>query len=280
MNLTVYSAAPLHASSNSVRIAQRNFIANYVDLSSLPQASSLGEDLTRYRDTRGRCLQTYQWRKSYAMYVIRTDRRMTPAIATQFKHVSVAITENAYITNNPELLRETNSQQALAAAAFMYRRVVGLEPSGGRVGKIIDRYADLVREVIGDSSRPEGIRQLQEWCEQRGIRVFPSPHGKCFLRIAWKQAKCHEVSGTIHWNLRRPNYKTREPDLCAGCACFGVDLDHAEFWINRYVENETAWRQAKKRGLTRGFRVIQERAGVAANMLRVLGIDLPSISVE
>jgi len=275
--LPLKGTAITHASTGVVLSSQRNFISRNVDLSSLPDRSELGEDLTRYRETKGQCLLTYQWRKSYAMYVIRTDRRMVPAIATQFKHMSVAITENAYLSNNPDLLRERDAQQSRAAASFMYRRVVGKEPSPGRIAKLVDQYADSIREIVGDANRPDGIEQLQGWCERRGIRVFCSPHGKCFIRIAPMEARCHKVAGTLHWSVKQPNFQTREPDLCAGCACFGVDVENAEFWIDRYIECETAWQYAKKTKLVAGFRIIQQRAEIAENMLHLLGIDLPPL---
>lgn len=275
--LPVNATNVVHSTTSTVRNAQRNFIARNVDLSRLPNRSALGEDLTIYRKTKGRCVLPYQWRKSYAMYVIRTDRRMAPAVATQYKHVSVAITEDAYFSNNPDLLRERNAQQSRAAAGFMYRRVVGKEPCAGRVAKLFDKYADVIREVVGDTNRPEGIQQLQEWCESRGIRVFWSPPGKCFIPIAPMEAQCHKLAGTLHWSVKQPNFETREPDICAGCACFGVDAEHADFWKSRYIENETAWRHAKQTGLTYGFRVIQQRADVAANMLHLLQIKLPRL---
>ncbi|SAL52352.1 hypothetical protein [Caballeronia concitans] len=278
VGLPMRSTAVTRGHTSNMSRSQRGFIARHVDLSKLPDRSTLGEDLIPYRVSEGRCLLLYQWRKSYAMYVIRTDRRMLPAIATQFKHMSVAITENAYVSGNIELLRERESQQARAAASFMFRRVVGSEPCGGRIAKLFDTYAELLREVIGDSSGQDGIARLQNWCEQRGIRVFTSDHGKCFIKIAPKESKCHEVSGTLHWSLTQPNFSTREPDLCSGCACFGVDLEHGPFWINRYIQCETAWQHAKRTGLTAGFRVIQERAFVAASMLRVLKIDLPQVN--
>jgi hypothetical protein len=275
--LPVNGTSIVHSSSSVIRTAQRNFISRNVDLSMLPDKSKLGEDLTLYRDSKGQCLQTYQWRKSYAMYVIRTDRRMTAAIATQFKHASVAITEEAYFSNNPDLLRERNSQQSRAAARFMYQRMVGEEPSAGRVAKLFDKYADLIREVIGDTNSPEGIKQLQEWCERRNIRAFWSPPGKCFISVAPLESECHKVAGTLHWSVREPNFGTRTPDLCAGCACFGIDLEHSDFWMERYVENATAWRDVKQTKLAPGFRVIRHRAEVAENILRLLAVELPSL---
>lgn len=279
-SLPVKPTSVIHSSSAVVLTAQRNFISRNVDLSKLPDKSKLGEDLSLYRSSKGQCLLTYQWRKSYAMYVIRTDRRMTAAIATQFKHASVAITESAYFSNDPDLLRERNSQQSRAAAGFMYRRIVGDEPSAGRIAKLFDKYADVIREVIGDTGNAEGIKKLQEWCERRNIRVFWSPPGKCFISMAPLNAECHKVAGTLHWSVKEPNFETRAPDLCAGCACFGIDLEHSDFWMERYIENATAWLDVKESKLAPGFRVIRQRAEVAENVLRLLGIEPPSLPMR
>jgi hypothetical protein len=90
------------------------------------------------------------------MYVVRTDRRMIPAIALQFKHVSVAMTESAYLGNNASILREAKSQQARAAAAFMYRCLTGKEPVAGRVAKLIDEYRPIIVKIAGSASAPDG----------------------------------------------------------------------------------------------------------------------------
>ncbi len=275
--LPKFGASVIKAKRSKLLTTQRDFIERYVDLKNLPDRSSLNENLVPYRESKGRCITTTQWRKTYAMYAIRTDRRMLPEIATQFKHMNVAMTESSYIGNNPQLMREANSQQHRAAAAFMYRTVTGKEPVAGRIAKLINEYRDSISRIIGGEENTIGLSNLQAWCEERGIRAYSSPHGKCFIGISPLDAACHQVSGTASWRVTRPNLETREPSLCAGCRVFGVDLDHADFWVQRYVESQTAWLNAKKRGLTQGFRVIQERAAVSANMLRVLRIPLPNV---
>jgi hypothetical protein len=251
-----------------------------VDLSKLPDKSRLDENLIPYRKSNGKCIKTHQWRKTFAMYVVRTNRRMIPEVATQFKHLSVAMTENTYISSDPDLLRERDSQQARAAAAFMYTKVTGNAPTAGRIAKIIEEHADSIAAVIGKKHGVAALNELEDWCANRSIKVFSSPHGKCFIGLQPTEARCHEVAGTTHWSNRRPDFATREPDLCNGCGCFGVDLDHADFWKDRYVEYQAAWLKAKAGGLRAGYRVIQERAAQSANLLKALQIQLPSLSGE
>ncbi|HET7570303.1 MAG TPA: hypothetical protein VFK96_06925 [Gammaproteobacteria bacterium] len=82
----------------------KSFVFRHVDLSRLPERSALGEDLREYRSSRGRCLRTHQWRKTWAHYIYRTDTRMVAAIAQQFKHLSLAMTEQNYIGSDPYLI--------------------------------------------------------------------------------------------------------------------------------------------------------------------------------
>lgn len=253
--------------------AFKDFVSTKVDLSHLPDKSKLGEDLTTYRDSKGMCVRTHQWRKTWAMYVVRTDRRMIPAIAMQFKHLSIAMTESSYIGTDAGLMRERDSQQARAAAAFMYQAITGRAKVAGRMAKMIDEWLDELKGVVGEKSGVAAINDLQEWCEVRGIKVYSSPHGKCFIRLAPTDAKCHEASATTHWSRKAPNYGSREPDTCNGCKCFGVDSDHADFWISRYMDYTRSFDAFKADGLKAGFRIIQERAAQSANMLRALGID-------
>lgn len=260
--------------------AFKDFVSNRVDLSHLPDKSKLGEDLTTYRDSKGACVQTHQWRKTWAMYVVRTDRRMIPAIALQFKHLSIAMTESAYIGTDAALMRERDSQQARAAAAFMYQAITGREKAAGRMAKMIDGWLEELRGVIGEKTGVAAINDLQEWCEARGIKVFSSPHGKCFIRLAPTDAKCHEAAKTTHWGQKAPNFSTREPDTCNGCKCFGVDSDHTDFWIARYVDYSDSLNALNTTGLKAGFRIIQERAAQSANMLRALGIDPNTLKEE
>jgi hypothetical protein len=261
----------------NIRNRQKQFIEDCVDLGNLPDSSRLGEELVPYRTSKGCCIKTHQWRKTFAMYVVRTDPRMIPAISLQFKHLSVAMTENAYISKDPTLMREYSTQQARAAAAFMYRTVTGKDPVAGRIAKLIDEWATEILAKVNGMNSLEAIYTLQHMCEERDIRAFSSPHGKCFIRLIPAEARCHQRAGTAHWSLRRPNFDYREPDVCDGCPCFGVDADHIPFWQDRYVEYQTAWLAAQSQGLQAGFRVVQERAAKSANMLRNLAVELPSI---
>lgn len=286
VNLGLGGALPIwnaNVSAYSTYTALRGFkefVSKRVDLSNLPDKSKLGEDLTAYRDSKGTCVKTHQWRKTWAMYVVRTDRRMIPAIAMQFKHLSIAMTESAYIGTDAGLMRERDSQQARAAAAFMYQAVTGREKVAGRMAKMIDEWLEELRAIVGGKSGVAAISELQEWCELRGIKVYSSPHGKCFIRLASTEAKCHELAETSHWSRKVPNYNTREPDTCNGCKCFGVDSDHTDFWIARYVDYKGSLDAFKSSGMKAGFRIIQERASQSANMLRALGIDLNTLKEE
>ena len=91
------------------------------------------------------------------------------------------------------------------------------------------------------------------------------------------EARCHEVAGTTLPFNRAPNFETRHPGLCAGCALYIVDADHSDFWRERYVENATLHEDARQAGLAHQYRVADERARQAAAMLRHLGVEIPKL---
>jgi hypothetical protein len=258
------------------RCDQQWFITDCVDLSALPNRSRLGEDLVPYRESKGACIKPHQWRKTWAMYMVRTDPRMVPAVALQFKHMSMAMTESAYISD-AHLLRECESQQHRAAAAFMYQAVTGKDHVGGRMAKLIDDYTEQISRRIEGKDAITAINSLQELCAERGIGAESIGPGKCFIRLKPAEARCHELAGTTSWRNKKPNHAFREPDICKGCACFAVDRDHIPFWRDRYIENQRSWIQAQKCGLKEGFRPIQKRAAESAAMLREFGEQLPEI---
>lgn len=99
----------ISATAGSIADGQNLFIRKYIDLSSLPPTSRHGEDLSRFREVSSSPIRTHQWRKSYALYIFKTDSRMIPAIAQQFHHVSLAMTEQGYLSNDPELLEAIDS---------------------------------------------------------------------------------------------------------------------------------------------------------------------------
>lgn len=265
------------SASAQIRRAQRAFITECVDLSGLPDRSKREESLTEFRQTKGECIYPSQWRKTFAMYTVRVDPSMIPEVALQFHHMSVAMTESRYIGTDIDLLKERETQRTRAAASFMYERVRGTAPAAGRTAKMIDEYREQILAVIGKQRGVRAINVLAKWCEQRGIKVFPSEAGHCFVSLWPTDAECHKAGGTTHWSKRKPNYDHRTPSLCAGCKCFGIDTSHVQFWTRRYVENQTWVNRADKQKQLAGTYIFRERARQAASVLFVLRTELPEL---
>lgn len=74
-----------------------------------------------------------------------------------------------------------------------------------------------------------------------------------------------------------PNYKTREPSVCAGCQCFAIDGEHQDFWLERYATNRVAFIQARRLGALREGEVPLARARQARAILGVLGVEVPPV---
>jgi len=152
-------------------------------------------------------------------------------------------------------------------------------PDGGRTSKIIDEHKDEILAVIGDARGVAAITVLAQWCERRGVRVFPSASGHCFVGLWPKEAECHKAAGTEHWSNTAPNFEYRNPSACVGCKCFGIDVSHAPFWKRRYVENKAFMVKAKRLGLLGGTLIAKERAKQSASVLYVLRIELPVLDI-
>jgi hypothetical protein len=258
---------------------QREFIGSFVDFSTLPARSADGrEDLSLYIRTRGAIIRSHSWRKNFALYIFRVDSRMIPAIAQQFQHLSLAMTSEGYLGNDPTLIETLDSVRTQQTARFFYEMARGKRPAAGRLAKLIQEHAKELQDVIAGLSERDGMLRMQKWVIDRDLRIWFSTHGKCFLPLAPMEARCHEAAGTLHWSNRLPNYAFRSPDRCLGCQLFAVDGDHEEFWTRRYMENQAAWELAKESGIELDYRVNRDRALQSGAILRAIGVGLPQLA--
>jgi hypothetical protein len=258
-----------------ILVGQRQFVYRYVDLSKLPDRSRRGEDLAAYRDSRGLCLRTHQWRKTFARYICGTDSRMLPAVSRHFKHLTLAMTEEAYLGKNPALQDAYESNINQSTARILYENARGKPAQAGRMAKVIDEHRAELQALIANKDERDGRRAVQKWIEQNRLQIFFAPHGKCFIRLDPVGARCHEVGQTVHWLNEEPNYAIRHPSVCAGCSCFLVDKEDEEFWLQRYLDNYRAFVQGASLGKASDYRIARERADQAAAILQALKLPLP-----
>ena len=260
-----------------ILVGQRQFVYRYVDLSKLPDRNRRGEDLAAYRESRGLRLRTHQWRKTFARYVCGTDSRMLPAVSRHFKHLTLAMTEEAYLGKNPALQDAYESNINQSTARILYENARGKPAQAGRMAKVIDEHRAELQALIANKDERDGRRAIQKWVEQNRLQIFFAPHGKCFIRLDPVGARCHEVGQTVHWLNEEPHYGIRHPSLCAGCSCFLVDKENEEFWLQRYLDNYRAFLQGASLGKASDYRIARERADQAAAILQVLNIPLPEV---
>lgn len=254
-----------------VSYEQKEFIQKYVDLTGLADKSAQDESLVRYRETRGCCVKSHQWRKSFAMYCFRVDKRMLPAIAQQFQHLSLAMTEQGYIGSNPTLLDTFDSVRMQRTVKFFYEQATGKSPLTGRLASVIDENRAELVALVKNKTKEDGWHAVAHWCVENDLRIWFSNYGKCCIGINPAQSRCHEVAKTSSWMNREPNYEARQTTVCLGCGGFAIDREHLPYWQLRYTDNLTSWERAKAMGLERDYRVVKERADQAAIVLHALG---------
>lgn len=263
-------------SSDRLRDGQKDFARRYVDLSALPDTNAADEDLAIYRQSKGTCLRTHQWRKSFALYCFRLDSRMTPAIAQQFQHLSLSMTEEAYIGSDPLLLEAFNGIEMQQTVRTLYQFSTGKSATTGHFSNVLEDHRKEIEAVAANAmNRKEKETAIGRWCIENDIRIHFSQFGKCYMGVAPKRARCHELAGTLSWSNSSPNSAVCCPETCLECYCFAIDGDHAQFWINRYVENQRIWEYAVSRGYTGDYRIAKHRADQSKHILERLQIPLP-----
>ena len=262
-------------SSEMLSNSMKRFISRWVDLSDLPNDSAQrisDNDLVPWRESRGAIFTSHMLRKSWANFTLAVNPRLLPAIQMQFHHLSLAMTDSGYIGRNPLLVEPLESMTRQKRNLLIFEMVTGRTILAGRMGEQIERAtADLHSEVV-DLPSTEAWKKIINFCDDNQVQIFFSPHGKC-CPIRTSEMRCQEAAGMPHLVRREPNYGTREPSLCAGCACFVLDAQHQPFWEDRYLQNWISYRRAEAEGLERQYQAVRERAEQAGSLLRKLGVD-------
>jgi hypothetical protein len=275
--------------SEALRDDAKEFIAEWVDLTTLPDESerkTQDKDLVPYRDSHGRIIKTHQLRKSFGHFAANIDRRLLPMLQMNFHHVSAAMTDGHY-TGNPVLERDMNDvrHQGLAFASLEIAH--GASGMAGRYGEGLERQivAELGSRITGLSAE-DAYLEAFVYVEEAGItRMFFEPYGICGALRASEMA-CHEVGGTAdvaQWEPRlTPNYETRQPSLCAGCARFAIATRHRPYWELRYIDNAAQLRVAEALGqngpLIDGYLLLsQAHAQQSLAICRKLGSDMDEL---
>ena len=273
----------------ALRLDAKEFIAEWVDLSSLPDEAArktMDKEIVSYRESHGRSIKSHQLRKTFGYFASNIDRRLLPMLQMNFHHVSMAMTDGAY-TGNPVLERDANDvrYQNLALESLDIAR--GGSRMAGRYGEQLERK--IVTELgtrIADLSTEDAYLEAFVYIEEAGIdRLFFEPYGICGALSASEMA-CHEIGGTTEvarWEPRLiPNYETRQPSLCAGCSCFAIARRHLPYWERRYIDNAAQLRifHALRRAgplVDGALHLTRAQAQQALAVCRKLGSDMDEL---
>jgi hypothetical protein len=254
----------------------KRFILRWVDLSRLPNESKhkfKDNDLMEWRESKGNIFKSHMLRKTWAQFVFAVDPHLMPAIQLQFHHLSMAMTDTAYIGNNHLLLSDMDSVRTQARNMMILDMVLGRNPLAGRMGEQLDQVTKELAAQVKGLSTTNAYLKVIKFCEHEQLQIFFSPHGAC-MPIQTHEMRCHEEVGTPLLLRRQPNARTRQPSLCAGCSSFVLDARHTDFWAERFMDNWLAYKRAELRGEISGFNVIKERAEQAGKLLKSLGVNV------
>lgn len=264
--------------SKSLTFRQRSFAAARVEWSRIDDEGD--PVILRYKLSKGMCIVTHQWRKNYARFVFQVNPKMIPAVARQYKHLSLAMTEQAYIGTDIELIRDVANENLNLVVDLFMKRLRGGKKYEGRLARLIDKYEAELAKFVDGKSEQEGRESIRTWCMNRNLKIFFHGYGSCIPGIAPLEAECHKRAKTIHWANDRPHFANRQPSTCTGCFLFLAGPETLQYWSERYVKNMIAWESAKDQGTEAQLYVAKARAEQSANYLKFWGEELPRIEFD
>ncbi len=211
-----------------------------------------------------------QWRPTFAQFVFKVNPTMLPEIFWQFKHMSLAVTEQSYLQNDAAQLETLDQYRISETVRYLLEASSGKQPSIGGGAALLKEQRENLRALSRSKSRSGRIRKLTAWVITHDLRLWFLDEGKCLVKFRPSEAQCHTRGGTRHWANDQPNYLSRTPDVCLSCRCFAIDHEHAWFWRKRLDDNKAAYAAAKEIGQEAEFSVAAARAKQAAAVLAAL----------
>ncbi|MGJ7565985.1 hypothetical protein ACSFBM_19195 [Variovorax sp. GB1R11] len=241
-NLALTSDA-VKPTSQLLRIWQKEFVLRAQCLDALPdQITGPGGkvDLRGYKS--GLMIRTAPWRKTFAHHVVKVDPRLLPAISQHFKHLSIAMTEEGYVGNDPELQELMESARVHETVRFLLEQASDGAPLAGGMAAHIAQHRKELAELVARAG-PPGVEAL---VLEHDLRIWFEPHGACLIQLSPGRSLCHKAAKTDPWFANAPNFAFRSPTMCAGCGCFAADKLTAPFWQARYDGNRALCETQKR----------------------------------
>lgn len=221
-----------------------------------------------------------QWRRAFAMFMVRTDERLLAAVSDHFKHVSIAVTEQGYLDTDPELLGIIDDVDAMMGARRLAGIFDGDDVAAGPMAKMFtERKSEIEAYLATFTEAKDRIEAFHQLIRQENLRLYPAEWGECFFRP--ETARCHyQAQGKFQLSQRMPNYVFRRPEICSGCANLMVTQDQVEFWRKRHVSNLEVKREHGSTGEAGMALVAEERLKTSSAVLRKLGVDVAALEAK
>jgi integrase len=242
---------------------QRDWIAQNVALPS---------SLAHWRVT------SHQWRKSFAVYMIRTDSRMLPAVSQHFKHVSLAMTEQGYLGNDVELLGIMEDTATRETARMLCELATGKTIAGGKMAEMIRERAAEIETHLAGKSDDEQLAEMQRLVRSTDVRVWSCDWGWCFFRP--ETARCCSLQSGGRMKAVRPNEAIRDPSMCCECANLATTREHVPFWLSRRDKWQSILTEHQRNGLEGFALVARDRVKQCNSVLRLMGSDPASLGAN
>lgn len=251
-------ASPL--SGPQLQARQRAFAANYVDRGLLDRLD---------------ILRTHGWRKSFAQFVFGVDPTLGPALSQHYKHLQIAMTMEAYVTNDASLLGYLDSERAMETARDLYEITTGRQAAAGRLSKGMAEHRHQFADLIAGKGEREAVAALHAFVLAHQVPFWFLEWGTCGVAYAPNEAACHAEAGTTSWRNTAPNFGYRDLDVCAGCSRLLILRRHLPFWRERYGRLKVAWDDLDE-GTGAVFRAaLRKKLAQAKAVVRALGEPTP-----
>lgn len=234
---------------------QRDFIKNWVglEIATYSQRKEGVESVERFR--------AQQWRRTFALFVVATNKRSLGALARHFNHLDALMTEQGYVGNDPELLRMVDEARVTLAANLIYEVVTDPSMFAGTLVKQISENSETLRRELLSKPSEEALRKVKGMVMEHDLRIHFTDYGACGIAIGKPAlARCHELAGTKSADAVRPDFSMRTPSVCLSCPNFLVSYANLDYWQERVahlsglkgqLQEEQQWRHAKDLALAR-----------------------------
>ncbi|RYH67975.1 MAG: hypothetical protein EON54_03300 [Alcaligenaceae bacterium] len=253
------------ATSSLLRTWMKEFVLRSQVLNHLPNSKKTPTGMLDFSGFKsGAWVRTASWRTTFASHILKIDPEAIPQLKQHFKHLSVLMTEEKYIGNDPSFIESLDSARQHATVSFLLGMAGGAPIAGGMAKLVLEGLPEIKR-TIADG----GEDALRLWVVDKDLRIWFDTHGMCFMNLKPSEARCHRLAGTKAWLRSAPNFSLRTPELCTGCACFAVSSKYLDFWEKRLAANE-AFIEDANGALGIGVSVAKRRVQQSQSIINVL----------